>query len=189
MPWVDSDGLERGLYAAEDYWGLPDDRRAELINGVLYDMAPPSTQHQAIVAGMVADLTLHVRGRGGPCRVYGVPVAVRLNCGSNDESWVEPDVIVVCDPAKISDRGCEGAPDLAVEVVSPSSRQKDYLIKTLAYERAGVREYWIVDAACEQVAVYRFEADGPHLTTYAFADAVPVSVFDGQLALTVDDYR
>ena len=100
MPWVDSDGLERGLYAAEDYWGLPDDRRAELINGVLYDMAPPSTQHQAIVAGMVADLTLHVRGRGGPCRVYGVPVAVRLNCGSNDESWVEPDVIVVCDPAK-----------------------------------------------------------------------------------------
>lgn len=72
MPWVDSDGLERGLYAAEDYWGLPDDRRAELINGVLYDMAPPSTQHQAIVAGMVADLTLYVRGRGGPCRVYGV---------------------------------------------------------------------------------------------------------------------
>lgn len=124
MPLVDGDGLERGLYTAEDYWGLPDDRRAELINGVLYDMAPPSTQQQAIVAGMVTDLTLHVRGRGGPCRVYGAPVAVRLNCGSNDESWVEPDVIVVCDPAKISDRGCEGAPDLAVEVVSPQAAKK-----------------------------------------------------------------
>lgn len=189
MPLMDDKGLEHGLFTAEDYWGLPDDRRAELINGVLYDMTPPGTRHQAIVAGMVTDLTLHVREQGGSCKVYGAPVAVRLNCEPNDESWVEPDVVVVCDPAKISDRGCEGAPDLAVEVVSPSSRQKDYLIKTLAYERAGVREYWIVDASCEQVTVYRFEADGPHLTTYAFTDAVPVGVFEGRLALTMTDYR
>ena len=102
-------GWSAASHTAEDYWGLPDDRRAELINGVLYDMAPPSTQQQAIVAGMVTDLTLHVRGRGGPCRVYGEP-AVRLNCGSNDESWVEPDVIVVCDPAKDSDPAGARAP-------------------------------------------------------------------------------
>lgn len=189
MPLLDVDGLERGSYTAEDYWHLPDDRRAELINGVLYNMAPPSIQHQAIVAGMVTDLTVHARGAGGACKVYGAPVAVRLNYGPNDESWVEPDVIAVCDPAKISDRGCEGAPDLVVEVVSPSSRQRDYLIKTLAYERAGVREYWIVDAAYDQVSVYRFEADGPRLTTHAFTEAVPVGVFGDCLALTMTDYR
>ncbi len=117
---------------------------------------------------MVTDLTLQVRGAAGRCKVYGAPVAVRLNGGLGNGSWVEPDVRAVCGSEKISTCGCEGAPDLVVEAVFPTSRQRDYLITTLAYERAGVHEYWIVDAACEQVAVYRFEADDPHLTTHAF---------------------
>ena len=166
---------EVGPYTAEDYWGLPDDRRAELINGRLYDLASPSPQHQRLVFEIAVALRDHVKRNGGPCEVFPAPFAVNLD--ANDAMWMEPDVSVVCDPAKISDRACEGAPDLVVEVVSPSSQRMDYLVKADRYERAGVREYWIVDPRHASTLVYRYETGDPMPTSYPFATPVPVSIW------------
>ena len=99
---------------SKDYWSLPDGERAELIGGVLYPIDFPNRRHQEIVGG--------------------------ISCAC-DQNWVEPDVLVVCEPAKLTDRGCEGAPDFIAEVVSPSSRKRDYALKMCLYEDAGVREY------------------------------------------------
>lgn len=164
-------------YTAEDYWNLPDGVRAELIDGQLYDMAPPSWIHQKIVSGLVWKLRDYVEGHGGPCQVVSSPVAVNLD--ANDETWVEPDVIVVCDPAKVSERGCEGAPDLVIEVVSPSSISRDYFIKAGKYRQAGVREYWIVDPDTRKTTVYRYGPESPVLSVFSFDDSTPVGIFDG----------
>lgn len=162
---------------SEDYWNLPADTRAELVDGALYDMAPPSWEHQAIVAGIVTDLNVYIRQHGGACRAVPSPVAVNLD--ADDETWVEPDVVVVCDPNMISHRGVEGAPDLVVEVVSSSSAGMDYIVKTARYRRAGVGEYWIVDPQPRQTVVYRFDGDAIDLRAYPFDKPVPVGLFPG----------
>lgn len=175
----------RRAYTAEDYWGLPEGARAELIDGELYDMAPPSWEHQRIVHGVATDLELYVRQHGGSCQVATAPVAVDLD--ADGATWVEPDVLVVCDPAKVTDRGVKGAPDLTVEVTSPSTANRDYLVKALRYQRAGVREYWIVDPAARQTVVYRFDDEGPQLAVYPFEQPISAGIFEG-LAVTVADY-
>lgn len=173
------------VYTADDYWNLPDDTRAELIDGQLFDMTPPSWTHQKIVLGIAAGLLAHINAHGGSCQVVASPIAVNLNV--DDSTWVEPDVIVVCDPSKISERGCEGAPDLVVEVVSPSSVTLDYFVKAARYQQAGVREYWIVDPATEQTVVYEHGPQSPTLHTHAFTEPVPVGIFEG-LAITVAQF-
>ena len=91
-----------------DYWSLPEGQRAELIDGVLYDMTPPGRVHQKLIGELYFALSSYVKCQNGNCEVYFAPIAVNLN--ADDSTWVEPDVIVVCDPSKLSDRGCEGAP-------------------------------------------------------------------------------
>ena len=171
-------------YTSEDYWNLPDGVRAELIDGELYDMTPPSWTHQMIVSGIVTDLNVHIRAHGGTCKVATSPVAVNLD--ADDKTWVEPDVVVVCDPRKLSERGVEGAPDMIVEVVSPSSVGMDYMTKTARYRHAGVREYWIVDPMSSQTAVYQFRGEEIDLKTYPFSEPAPVGIFEG-LAITMSD--
>ena len=172
---------------SDDYWNLPEGRRAELIDGELFDMAPPGRTHQKIAVGLVQRLQSFVERNGGPCEVYMAPFAVNLT--ADDTTWVEPDVLVVCDPAKLSERGCEGAPDLIVEIVSPSSVTMDYFTKTARYQRAGVREYWIVDPSCRQVTVYRYETPQYILRTYAFEQSVPVGIFGLEtLAVTIGEF-
>lgn len=173
-------------HTEEDYWNLPDGQRAELVDGMLYDMAPPSRVHQEIVGGVYRRLCAAIDGKGGPCKAYVAPFAVNLD--ADGATWVEPDVAVVCDERKLSDRGCEGAPDLVVEVVSPSSQRMDYIVKTARYERAGVREYWIVDPASRQTAVYRFGQQGLDLRTYPFDTPVPVAIWDYAVAVRVGDF-
>ena len=143
-------------YTSEDYWNLPDGQRAELIDGKLYNMAPPSRIHH------------------GSCQVYPAPFAVNLDADDND--WVEPDISVICDHSKLTDKGCSGAPDLMIEVVSPSSSRMDYIIKLNLYMSAGVREYWIVDPLRQRTIVYRLESgDAP--TIFAFSQPVSVGIF------------
>ena len=167
-------------YTSSDYWGLPDGQRAELIDGELYDMTPPSRVHQELVSGLTHALRDYVISHDGPCRVYPAPFAVNVDAA--DRNWVEPDVVVVCDPAKLSDRGCEGAPDLVVEVVSPSTRRMDYMVKLPIYGNAGVREYWIVDPDAQHTTVYRFGEDGPHFCAqYPFQTPVPVGIWEDLL--------
>lgn len=147
----------RKFYTSEDYLNLPDDQRAELIDGQLYDMAPPYRVHQKLVSQFIQLIGSHIKENGGSCEVYPAPFAVNLD--GDDQNWVEPDISVICDPDKLTDRGCEGAPDFIIEVVSPSSRKMDYVTKHFLYSNAGVREYWIVDPAKERTTVYRYEED------------------------------
>lgn len=175
---------EDGPCTSEDYWNLPDGVRAELIGGRLYDMTPPSWTHQKIVAGLVRLIGNHINAHGGPCQVVPSPVAVNLE--ADDRTWVEPDVVVVCDPSKVTERGVEGAPDMVVEVVSPPSVSLDYYVKAGRYQRAGVREYWIVDPSTAQTVVYRYGEGSPALTLYPFDQPVPAGIFEG-LSVTVAD--
>lgn len=147
----------RKFYTSEDYQNLPDDQRAELIDGQLYDMAPPYRVHQKLVSQFIQLIGSHIKENGGSCEVYPAPFAVNLD--GDDQNWVEPDISVICDPDKLTDRGCEGAPDFIIEVVSPSSRKMDYVTKHFLYSNSGVREYWIVDPAKERTTVYRYEED------------------------------
>ena len=117
----------RYTYISKDYWNLPDGQRAELIDGQFYNMAPPSRIHKEISYQISRLLGNYIESNGGECHVYPPPFAVNLD--ADDKDWVEPDISLICDPNKLTDRGCSGAPDLIFEIVSPSSRRMDYLIK------------------------------------------------------------
>lgn len=170
-------------YTSEDYWNLPEGRRAELIDGQLYDMAPPSRMHQKLIPQFTLVLGQYIRDHHGTCEVYPAPFAVNLD--ADDKDWVEPDISVICDQSKLDDRGCNGAPDLVVEVASPSSRRMDYSTKNALYSEAGVREYWIVDPAKERTTVYRYEEDAAPMF-YLFSDDIPVGIFP-ELTINVAD--
>ena len=139
-------------------------------------MAPPGRIHQEIVSGLHYLLRKYIADHHGFCRVYPAPFAVNLD--ADDKNWVEPDVSVICDSNKLTDRGCSGAPDLIFEVVSPSSRNLDYGIKNVIYFQAGVREYWIVNPAKEIVNAYCFENE-ENSNLYSFTDDIPVGIYPG----------
>lgn len=168
--------LKNDHYTSEDYWSLPEEKRAELINGKFYDMAPPSRIHQKLVMELSATIREYIKKNHGSCEVYPAPFAVNLD--ADDKDWVEPDVSVICDPNKLTDRGCSGAPDLIFEIVSPASRKMDYSLKNMIYSQAGVREYWIVDPAKEKVVVYCYENDSDPCL-YSFDADVPVGIYPG----------
>ena len=170
-------------YTSEDYWNLPDDQRAELIDGQLYDMAPPSRLHQRLSTKLVSILDRYISENNGACEVYSAPFAVNLN--ADDKTYVEPDISVICDPDKLTDRGCEGAPDMVIEIVSPSSRRMDYSIKNALYSGAGVREYWIVDPAKERVTIYHYEEDDAPMIAL-FDTPIKVGIYD-DLVITISD--
>lgn len=171
------------LYSSKDYWALPDGRRAELIDGELIDMAPPSRIHQEVISLLVTSFNSFIRGHKGSCKVYPAPFAVNLD--AEDKNWVEPDISIICDTNKLTDRGCEGAPDLVVEVVSPSSRAHDYSTKNTLYLESGVREYWIVDPKRRITMVYHYEEDAaPNL--YSFKVPIPCGIFP-DLKITLDE--
>ena len=123
-------------YTIEDIYALPEGVRAELIDGEIYYMATPTRTHQKIVGEMYLAVAGFVRSHGGACEVYIPPYAVYLN--ADNSIYLEPDLTVICDPAKSEDKGCVGAPDWVVEVVSPSSKRMDYLLKLFKYRTAGV---------------------------------------------------
>ena len=168
--------LKTDHYTSEDYWNLPEEERAELINGKFYDMAPPSRIHQKLVSKLTALFNQYITDHHGSCEVYPAPFAVNLD--ADDKDWVEPDISVICDPNKLTDRGCSGAPDLIIEIVSPASRKMDYSLKNMIYSQAGVREYWIVDPAKEKVVVYCYENDSDPCL-YSFDADVPIGIYPG----------
>ena len=166
-----------GEYTLKDYLALPEDRRVELIDGVFYDMAVPTTIHQGIGGFIHKQLLDFALERKGPCLPFMSPVDVQLD--EDDKTVVQPDVLIICDRSKLQNGRVFGAPDFLVEVLSPSTRKKDMRLKLYKYANAGVREYWIVDPEKKTVVVYDLEHDAaPAL--YGFADKVPVLVWDGQ---------
>ena len=149
--------LPKVQYTSKDYWALPEGSRAELIDGQLYNMAPPSRIHQEITFQIARKLADYIDSKKGSCKVYPAPFAVNLD--TDDKNWVEPDISVICDPDKLTDRGCSGAPDLIIEIVSPSSRRMDYVQKPVLYLNSGVREYWIVDPVKKCTTVHLYDQD------------------------------
>lgn len=163
------------IYTINDIYALPDGERAELIDGKIYYMAPSNRRHQDIIFSLSRRIADYIDSNDGSCKVYLAPFAVFLN--ENDTNYVEPDISVICDSSKLTDKGCNGAPDWIVEIVSPGSRQMDYFTKLFKYQTAGIREYWIVDPEKDSVMVYQFE--GETMEQYSFGDDVPVGIYEG----------
>ena len=163
------------IYTIDDIYALPDGERAELIDGKIYYMAPPNTKHQTLVMDLSYQIKDYIKHNKGECSVFPDPFAVFLN--ENDKSYVEPDISVICDKNKITDKGCNGAPDWVIEIVSPCSKQMDYYKKLFKYRTADVREYWVVDPERNLVTVYDFEKDS--MEEYSFDKAIPVGIYEG----------
>lgn len=161
-------------YTIDDIYALPDGTRAELIDGKIYYMAPPSRTHQRILLSLSRKIADYMESENGGCEVNIAPFAVFLS--EDDRNYVEPDISIVCDPSKLDEKGCHGAPDWMIEIVSPGSKSMDYFTKLFKYRTAGVREYWIVDPAKETVTVYRFEKET--MEEYSFCEKVPVGIYD-----------
>ena len=168
------------LFTVDDYEALPDDRRTELIDGVFYDMAAPAPDHQLIIGEIFVQLRKCAKEKHAGCTVFLSPCDVQLD--SDNYTMVQPDILVICDDAKRTAKRIVGAPDLAIEILSPSTRGHDGIRKLNKYKNAGVREYWMVDPELERVMVHVFE--NGTFSTYTFEDAVPVSISGGEC--TVD---
>lgn len=164
------------IYTIEDIYALPDGERAELIDGNIYYMAPPKRSHQKIVMEISYLIRNYIGKNNGDCEVYPAPFAVFLN--ENDKTYVEPDISVICDKNKLTDRGCNGAPDWIIEIVSPSSKRMDYMTKLFKYRSTGVREYWIVDPDKNRIMVYYFEAEEDSMEEYTLSDKVKVNIYN-----------
>lgn len=175
--------IRKKTYTAEDYWNLPDGERAELIDGQLIYMAAPGLKHQRIIHQLSFEIENYIRKKNGECEVIPAPFAVNLD--ANDETYVEPDISVICDKSKLTERECKGAPDFIVEIVSPGSRKHDYSVKNALYSSAGVREYWIVDPEKERTTVYHYEEDVAP-TIIPFTQAVTVGIY-GDLEITISE--
>lgn len=170
----------QGEYTLEDYYALPDEKRVELIDGVFYDMSSPRNDHQLISGQLHAMLLSYITSKGGSCIPFIAPCDVNLD--RDEWTMVQPDVMVICDRENILTRTISGAPDLAIEVLSPSTRKKDMILKLHKYSEAGVREYWIVDPQTERIVVYCFDADD-FARFYSFDDKIPVGIFDGDCVI------
>lgn len=169
-----------GGYTLDDYYAIPDNRRVELIDGVIYDMAAPSMIHQYIITKVVAALDGWISSKNGDCIVLPSPLDVQIDC--DDRSMLEPDLVVVCDPSKRTRRCIMGAPDLVVEILSPSSARMDTKIKLAKYATAGVREYWLIDPDRERVCVYWTPVEDI-AAVYGPQDDVPVGIFGGEFCV------
>ena len=172
-----------GEYTAEDYYILPDDRRVELIDGTIYDMASPGKLHQAILQGLFVQFDQCIDAHRGTCFLYIAPSDVEL--GEDGKTVVQPDLYIHCDREKEKNAPHHGAPDFVLEVLSPSNPQHDLWRKQELYRRHGVREYWLVDPAGKKALVFDFENDTLP-TSFTFDDCVPVGISKGVCSI---DFR
>lgn len=174
---------KENFYTTDFIYSLPEGQRAELIDGAIYDMAPPNRLHQELVSQFTKIIGQYIDNNNGSCKVYPAPFAVFLN--ADNKTYVEPDISVICDKSKLDDRGCNGAPDWIIEIASPSTKRIDYGVKLFKYRTAGVREYWIVNPLTRTVNVYDLEKEELS-DQYSFDDDVPVCIYDN-LTINISD--
>ncbi|GHT80308.1 hypothetical protein FACS1894130_11350 [Spirochaetia bacterium] len=185
------------LYTYADVLDWDEDYRAEIIDGALFVCDAPTTYHQGISIELAYQLKSFLRGK--TARVFAGPFGVRLfpKADLSDNTVLEPDIVVICDPAKLDKRGCNGAPDMIIEILSPSNARYDLVYKFNKYLKAGVREYWTVDPESRTVQVHILEpcgdgAQAAHYRTSLYGvfdpanpesvdgpETVPVSVLPG----------
>ena len=165
---------EKLNYSIDDVLNLPEGERAELIDGQLYMMSAPGRIHQKLSGFLHTEIADYIKKKSGDCEVYAAPFAVFLF--ADDTTYVEPDISVICQKEKLTDQGCNGAPDFIIEIVSPSSQQRDYQTKLFLYRNAGVRLYWIVDPENMRIIEYFFPENT--FAIYTFSDIVPVKIYE-----------
>ena len=171
--------LQTETYTYADFLVWDENIRAELLDGEIVMMAPPASKHQWVSG----ELFFQIRGylEGKPCKVFAAPFAVRLfpQNDNSDDTVFEPDIVVICDPAKLDDKGCNGAPDLVIEIISPSTAKYDRIVKFRKYQNAGVKEYWIVDPEIKSVEVCILENNRYVMYVYEETEKTPVAVLKG----------
>lgn len=161
-------------YTVADIEALPEGERAELIDGKMYLMASPTLDHQHILVWLSARIFNYIETHKGNCRVVPAPFGVYIK--KDEHNFFEPDISVICDRDKLDQKGCHGAPDWVIEIVSPSSRRMDYRLKLPVYREAGVQEYWIVDYQKKIITVHFLQKpDTP--VTYSFHDIIKPGIF------------
>lgn len=172
-------------YEENDIEQLSEYARAELIQGRLYMMSAPSRMHQFLVSKVLFEIETHIRANHGTCQAYPSPFDVRLF--GDDTTIVQPDLLVICNKDILTDKGCSGAPDWVIEIASKSNSPHDYITKLMQYQKAGVREYWIIDPFEREVFVYNFEH--PEKTErYPYESSVPSGVLQG-LQIRIADFE
>ena len=163
------------LMSLEEFDGLPEGARVEVIRGIPCDMAGPSQIHQELLRELLVSIEQYIRKKKGGCKVFPAPFDVKLK--EKPLTIVEPDLFVVCNHGKLDGRRCNGAPDWIIEIASPGSFQRDYIEKLNLYHQAGVREYWIVNPEEKTIAAYYLEVEKQKLSVYTFDDTVPVGIY------------
>ena len=163
-------------YEKKDIENLDEWTRAELIRGKLYLLAAPNRMHQFLISEISYTLKSHIRDRKGKCHVYTAPFGVRLF--EDDNTEVQPDIVVICNKDIMTEKGCSGAPDMVFEIASASNASHDYITKLMQYQKAGVREYWIINPDQERVSVLNFE--NPESTNeYTYEEVIESGVLEG----------
>jgi Uma2 family endonuclease len=181
-------------YTYADYLTWMDNVRRELYDGIINLMTPaPSRKHQRISTNLVSIFWNFLRHKS--CEVYHAPSDVRLPKGKQIKSntqihtVLQPDIYVICDLSKMDDKGCLGAPDLIIEIVSPNDSKRDVKDKFEIYQEHCVREYWIVNPNDENVTVFFLDKNGKFQFTgmYAGDDKIPVNIFNGDLSIDLTE--
>ena len=163
------------LITLEQYEALPENKRAEVFDGVIYDMASPSRIHQSLLLELSSLLNSYVKNRKGNCNVFPAPFDVKLS--DHPLTIVQPDIMIVCDEDKLDENRCNGAPDFIIEIVSPGNPSDDYIRKAYYYKTYGVREYWIVDPKRKTVTVNYFEGNLISIQ-YPFDSIIKVNIYE-----------
>ena len=172
-------------YTIADIEALPDGERAELIDGEMFMMATPMTVHQRILVKLILKIGSYIEQNKGNCELLPAPFGVFIK--KDDRNYVEPDISVICHGDRLDEKGCHGAPDWVIEIVSPSSRKMDYVRKTKLYQETGVREYWIVDPNKEMVTVYH-EKQWDVPVCHSFAERIQTGIYQ-DLYLEFTEFR
>jgi len=171
-------------YNYNDYLTYKENDRIEIIEGKIYNMAPaPSRIHQQLISDISYELQHHIKSNNGSCKVYVAPFDVILinddEEALNSKNIVQPDISVICDKSKLTDKGCTGSPDMIVEVVSPYNPSNDFVRKLNLYQEYKVKEYWIVNPMDRSVLVYVLSKDGYNAPLhYTFKDTIKVNIFN-----------
>ncbi|MDP4177150.1 MAG: Uma2 family endonuclease [Bacillota bacterium] len=175
---------ENKLYTYADYKNYPENERVEIIDGQIYAMAAaPSRIHQKIITQLLLEIGGYIKSNKGPCEVYTAPFDVFLDDNKNLDDCkniVQPDISIICDKSKLTDKGCVGAPDMIIEIVSPFNPNSDYIRKLNLYDQYKVREYWIVNPIEQTIFAYTLDNNMHYASpkAYTFKDKIKVSIYN-----------
>jgi len=176
---LDEDYIEKRRFTYADYLTWKGPERYQLINGEVYQMASPSVVHQAISRELLTQFNNWLKGK--PCQVFAAPLDVRLfpKKDKSDKTVVQPDLLVVCDKDKIAKNSINGAPDLIIEIASPSNTPSELFLKYQYYLKAGVREYWVIDPEMKKVQVHLYGNGRYDSALFEDNATIPVAILPG----------